>query len=162
MTLIVFDVSVSVKITHFPHFARHYVLPSTTLSEEMFQYLRIKIRHEFQLEPENYNISLFETLEQPPCEVVENMSIRNQFQLKANQNRSILLYIIRKNREIRQEQEQESIECPICYVENSQSNRILTNLYYCGHPICQQCHIQCINHNQRHCSLCRRAEIHHI
>jgi hypothetical protein len=155
MTLILFEVSVSVKITEYPHSSKHYTLPSNTLSIEMFQFLYMKIREDFRLEPDHYHISLFETITQPQCEAIENVNIRNQFQLRVNRKQSILLYIIKKPRE------EEPESCPICYVENSSSNRILTTLYYCGHPICQQCHILCIDHNRRQCSLCRSAERFH-
>ena len=87
MTLIVFNVSVSVKIAEYPYSSKHYTLPSNTLSREMFQYLYMKIQQDFQLEPENYYITLRDLIGQAPCVVVENTSIRNQFHLKHRFNR---------------------------------------------------------------------------
>jgi hypothetical protein len=164
MTLIVFNVTVSVKIAEFPYSSYHYTVPSTIISKIMFQYLYLKIREDFRLEPDNYYISLYETNENPACEILENTTIRNQFSLKHNIKENILFYIIKKDiieQEALREAYQER-QCPICYLNDSSSNRILTTIYYCGHPICQLCHIQCINHNRRVCSLCRSSEIFHI
>ena len=170
MTLIVFNVSVSVKIAEYPYSSKHYTLPSNTLSREMFQYLYMKIQQDFQLEPENYYITLRDLIGQAPCVVVENTSIRNQFHLKHRFNRNIAFYIIKNHRENEDAEEQEQpqeqeqietltqIECPICYCDNTHSNPVFTTVYQCCHPICRQCHILCIQYNRRICSLCRSAE----
>ena len=161
MTLTPYSAEVGVKMAFSPYRSLHYNFDPSMTTQNMFEYLSIKIQREFGFSRGRFYFSFYDQPQQPRYnENVINNTIREEFRL--NPRKTVIAFYIHLIEEITiQEEEEDNTDidcCPVCLNEETIDNPFL-HTYTCTHFICINCFHQCILHNLHHCSLCRQPEL---